>query len=81
MSRRTLSVLALVQLPNVLPLLLVDDGQDSGDGLSDTVAARGKMNQVSVAHSHTDRKPEEAGDVGGLRRVGYMMGDRQGGVY
>lgn len=36
----TLGVLALVQLPDVLPLLLVDDGQDSGDRLSDTVAAR-----------------------------------------
>ena len=74
MSRRTLSVLALVQLPNVLPLLLVDDGQDSGDGLSDTVAARGKMNQVSFAHSHTDRKREEAGDVGGLRYAWVYVG-------
>ena len=36
----TLGVLALVQLPDVLPLLLVDDGQDSGDRLSNTVATR-----------------------------------------
>ena len=34
---KVLGVLALVQLPDVLPLLLVDDGQDSGDRLSDTV--------------------------------------------
>ena len=27
-----------VELPEVLPLLLVDDGEDSGDGLSDRVA-------------------------------------------
>jgi hypothetical protein len=41
--QRTLGVLALVQLPNVLPLLLVDDGQDTGDRLSDTVATKGKV--------------------------------------
>jgi hypothetical protein len=43
----TLGVLALVQFPNVLPLLLVDDGQDSGDGLSDTVATREMKHKVS----------------------------------
>jgi hypothetical protein len=34
----TLGVLSLVHFPDILPLLLVDDGQDSSDGLSGGVA-------------------------------------------
>jgi hypothetical protein len=44
LTRLTLGVLALVQVPDVLPLLLVDDGQDTGDGLSDGVAMGEKRN-------------------------------------
>lgn len=35
-DRRTLGL--LVELPEVLPLLLVDDSEDSGNGLADSVA-------------------------------------------
>lgn len=36
--RYKLTLGLLVEIPEVLPLLLVDDGQDSGNGLSDSVA-------------------------------------------
>jgi hypothetical protein len=35
---RTLGVLALVHLADILPLLVVDDGQDTGNGLANGVA-------------------------------------------
>jgi hypothetical protein len=44
---RTLGVLLLVHFPDILPLLLVDDGQDSGNGLSGGVAIEGKMSAES----------------------------------
>ena len=37
-KKKVLTLGLLVEIPEVLPLLLVDDGQNSSDGLSDTVA-------------------------------------------
>ncbi len=36
--RLTLGVLGLVHFSDILPLLEVDDGEDTGDGLADGVA-------------------------------------------
>jgi hypothetical protein len=47
-SQRTLGVLLLVHFPDILPLLLVDDGQDSGNGLSGGVAIERVRRQRKV---------------------------------
>jgi hypothetical protein len=38
--KQKLTLGLLVEVSEVLPLLLVDDGEDSGNGLSDSVAVR-----------------------------------------
>lgn len=60
----TLGVLALVQLPDVLPLLLVDDGQDSGDRLSDTVATKRRA-----------RSSQSAGPLPGFSLRPWSLGE------
>jgi hypothetical protein len=46
-TQSSLTLGLLVEVSEVLPLLLVDDGEDSGNGLSDSVA-RGQFEAMKI---------------------------------